>query len=141
MPGVSSHNDTSVHQPFLDGSSVAAERYKVKPSHRWRGYVRRAQRAGMDALYLLADAWFGSDAMINMACERLLIPICRMKKHDQGSADGMLCGKIYPAALEALKIQFGDLIQQNMETIERHMENFFVQARQLDVPRCDWKPY
>jgi SRSO17 transposase len=75
----------ALHQPFRDGRSVAAKRYKVavnqtKPQMAG-DMIRRAQRAGMDALYLLADAWFGTKAMISMACEQLLIPIYRMKKN------------------------------------------------------------
>lgn len=75
----------ALHQPFRDGRSVVAKRYKVavnqsKPQMAG-DMIRRAQRAGMDALYLLADAWFGTKAMISMACEQLLIPIYRMKKN------------------------------------------------------------
>lgn len=73
------------HQPFHDGRSVVAKRYQValkqtKPQMA-RDMIRRAQRAGIDALYVLADAWFGTKAMINMAEELFLIPIYRMKKN------------------------------------------------------------
>ena len=42
--------------------------------------IRRAQRAGIDAEYLLADAWFGTKAMMQMTEKQLLTPILRMKK-------------------------------------------------------------
>ena len=49
-----------LHQQFRDGRSVAAKRYKVavnqtKPQMAG-DMIRLTQRAGMDALYLLADA-------------------------------------------------------------------------------------
>ncbi len=45
------------------------------------GYmIRRALRAGILAGYLLADAWFGSKAMIRLCQETDLIAILRMKK-------------------------------------------------------------
>lgn len=74
-----------LHQPFHDGRSVVAKRYQValkqtKPQMA-KDMIRRAQRAGIDALYVLADAWFGTKAMISMAEALLLIPIYRMKKN------------------------------------------------------------
>jgi SRSO17 transposase len=74
-----------LHEPFHDGRSVAAKRYQValkqtKPQMAG-DMIRRAQRAGIGALYLLADAWFGTKAMISMAEELLLIPVFRMKKN------------------------------------------------------------
>ncbi len=73
-----------LHQPFRDGRSVVATRYRVaqqqtKPEMAGE-MIRRAQRAGIDAKYLLADAWFGTKAMIQMAEKQLLIAILRMKK-------------------------------------------------------------
>ena len=73
-----------LHQPFRDARSVAARRYRVaqqqtKPEMAGE-MIRRAQRAGIDAEYLLADAWFGTKAMIQMAERQLLTPILRMKK-------------------------------------------------------------
>lgn len=74
-----------LHQPFRDARSVAAKRYRVaqqqtKPDMAG-DMIRRAQRAGIDAEYLLADAWFGTKAMICMAETQLLTPILRMKKN------------------------------------------------------------
>jgi SRSO17 transposase len=43
--------------------------------------IRRAQRAGIEADYLLADAWFGTKPIIRLADEQLLTPILRMKKN------------------------------------------------------------
>ncbi len=75
----------ALSQPFGDGRSVAAIRYRVaidqtKPQMAGE-MIRRAQRAGIDAEYLLADAWFGTKAMIRIAEEQLLTPILRMKKN------------------------------------------------------------
>ena len=75
----------ALSQPFGDGRSVAAIRYRValnqtKPEMAGE-MIRRAQRAGIDAEYLLADAWFGTKAMIRMSEEQLLTPILRMKKN------------------------------------------------------------
>ena len=74
----------SLPQPFKDGRSTVAKRYRVaeqqtKPemvSH----MIRRALRAGILADYLLADAWFGSKAMIRLCQETDLTAIVRMKK-------------------------------------------------------------
>jgi len=71
--------------PFQDGRSIAAQRYGValrqtKPEMA-RAMIARAQRAGIDAPYLLADAWFGTKAMLALAEDALLTPIVRMKKN------------------------------------------------------------
>ncbi len=75
----------ALHQPFVDGRSVVAKRYRVardptKPQMA-KAMITRALRAGLAATYLLADSWFGTKAMIRMAEEALLIPILRMKKN------------------------------------------------------------
>lgn len=72
-----------LHQPFRDARSVAAKRYRVaqkqtKPEMAGGG---DQARAGIDAEYLLADAWFGTKAMIRMAEKQLLTLIMRMKKN------------------------------------------------------------
>lgn len=71
--------------PFKDGRSIAATRYRAavnqtKPEMA-RAMIARAQRAGIEATHLLADAWFGTKTMIAMAQDALLIPIVRMKKN------------------------------------------------------------
>ena len=73
------------HQPFRDGRSIVAKRYRVaqgqtKPQMAG-DMIRRAQRAGIEAGYLLADAWFGTKPIIRLAGEQLLTPILRMKKN------------------------------------------------------------
>lgn len=73
-----------LHQPFRDGRSVVAKRYRVaeqqtKPQMAG-DMICRAQRAGIEADYLLADAWFGSKPIIRLADASLLTPILRMKK-------------------------------------------------------------
>jgi len=71
--------------PFKDGRSIAALRHRAalsqtKPEMA-RAMIARAQRAGINAPYLLADAWFGTKPMIAMADDALLTPIVRMKKN------------------------------------------------------------
>lgn len=43
--------------------------------------IARAQRGGIEADYLLGDAWFGTKAMIRVADAACLTPILRMKKN------------------------------------------------------------
>jgi len=40
---------------------------------------------------------------------------------------------VIAGALDEIKTQLGDMLAQVMESIERHVESFFVQALQLDV--------
>ncbi len=77
-------NAQALAQPFNDGRSTAAKRYRVavqqtKPAM-VATMIRRALRAGIDGRYLLADAWFGSKAMIRLCQETNLVAILRMKK-------------------------------------------------------------
>lgn len=74
-----------LHEPFKDGRSVAAKRYKTaqqctKPEM-VKSMVNRALNAGIVADYLLADAWFGTKAMIRLSQETALVPVLRMKKN------------------------------------------------------------
>jgi len=82
---ISATKAQGLHQPFRDGRSVVAKRYRVAQSQtkpQMAGdMIRRAQRAGIEADYLLADAWFGTKPMIRLADEHLLTPILRMKKN------------------------------------------------------------
>ena len=71
-------------KPFKDGRCTVAKRYRVaeqqtKPEM-VASMIRRALRAGIIAGYLLADAWFGSKAMIRLCQETDLTAILRMKK-------------------------------------------------------------
>jgi hypothetical protein len=70
---------------FNDGRSIAAVRHRAvvsqtKPEMAC-AMIARAQRAGIDAQYLLADAWFGTKPMIAMADDALLTAIVCMKKN------------------------------------------------------------
>jgi hypothetical protein len=70
--------------PYKDGRSVAGKRYseattQSKPemaSH----MMKRAIRNGMEADYVLADAWFGTKPMIRTALELDVCAVLRMKK-------------------------------------------------------------
>jgi SRSO17 transposase len=71
--------------PFKDGRSIAGVRHRAavnqtKPEMA-RAMIARAQREGVDAAYLLADAWFGTKSMIAIAQDALLTPIVRMKNN------------------------------------------------------------
>src|SRR5690606_13779793 len=57
-----------LNRPFKDGRSVVAKRYQEateqgKPEMA-ANMMKRAQRAGLSAEYLVADAWFGTKPMI-----------------------------------------------------------------------------
>jgi len=74
-----------LHEPFEDGRSIAAKRYRTaqqctKPEM-VGAMVKRALTAGIMADYLLADAWFGTKAMIRLTQETALVPVLRMKKN------------------------------------------------------------
>ncbi|HUL10788.1 MAG TPA: transposase [Methylococcaceae bacterium] len=82
---ISATRAQALHQPFRDGRSVVAKRYRVardqtKPVMA-RAMIRRALRAGIEAEYLLADAWFGTKPMLRTAEEASLTAILRMKKN------------------------------------------------------------
>jgi SRSO17 transposase len=71
-------------KPFKDGRSAVAKRHHVavhqtKPEM-VASMIRRALRAGIEGSYLLADAWFGSKAIIKFCRETSLTAILRMKK-------------------------------------------------------------
>ena len=73
-----------LHQPFKDGRSIVAKRYRAavgqtKPQMA-RAMVRRAVCAGVKADYLAADAWFGNKTTLRTAEESLLTAVLRMKK-------------------------------------------------------------
>jgi hypothetical protein len=40
---------------------------------------------------------------------------------------------VITGALDELKIRLGDMVTEVMKAIEQHVQNFFVQALQLDV--------
>jgi hypothetical protein len=70
-----------LHNAFEDGRSIIAKRYRIaqqcsKPEM-VRSMVKRALNAGIMADYLLADAWFGTKAMIRLTQETSLVPVLR----------------------------------------------------------------
>jgi SRSO17 transposase len=74
-----------LHQKFLDGRSVVAKRYRValdqtKPEMA-ESMMKRAIRAGIEAAFMLADSWFCTKTMINIACELGLTAVLRAKKN------------------------------------------------------------
>ncbi len=82
---ISDSKKQGLFKPFEDGRSVAAKRYRValnqtKPEMA-ESMICRAIRAGFEAEFMLADAWFCTKAMINMACEQGLTPVLRVKKN------------------------------------------------------------
>lgn len=82
---ISATKAQALHQPFRDGRSVVAKRYRVARDQTQpemaKAMIRRALRAGIKADDLLADAWFGTQPMIQTAEDALLTPILRMKKN------------------------------------------------------------
>ena len=75
-----------LHEPFEDGRSIAAKRYRIAQQNTKpemvSAMVKRALNAGIMADYLLADAWFGTKAMIRLTQETALVPVLRMKKNN-----------------------------------------------------------
>jgi SRSO17 transposase len=74
-----------LHNQFGDGRSVTAKRYRTaqqcsKPEM-VNAMIKRALSTGILADYLLADAWFGTKAMIRLTQETSLVPVLRMKKN------------------------------------------------------------
>lgn len=71
-------------KPHKDGRSVVGKRYheattKSKPEMA-ASMMKRAMRSGIEADYILADAWFGTKPMIRTAVELDTHAILRMKK-------------------------------------------------------------
>jgi SRSO17 transposase len=102
-------NVVDLQAPFKDGRSIAALRHRAalnqtKPEMA-RAMIARAQRAGIEAVYLLADAWLGTKPMIAMAEEALLTAIVRMKKskmkyrHSLHLPDKVICKEMDVCAL------------------------------------------
>ena len=75
-----------LHEPFEDSRSIAAKRYRIAQQNTKpemvSAMVKRALNAGIMANYLLADAWFGTKAMIRLTQETALVPVLRMKKNN-----------------------------------------------------------
>jgi SRSO17 transposase len=82
---ISQTKAVELHEPFKEGRSVAAKRYKTaqqctKPEM-VKSMINRALKAGILADYFLADPWFGTKAMIRLTQETALVPVLRMKKN------------------------------------------------------------
>ena len=81
---VSQRKAQGLNRPYKDRRSVAARRYREatmqgKPEM-GIGMMKRAKRRGLDAEYLVADAWFGTKTMIRAAYELGVCAVLRMKK-------------------------------------------------------------
>jgi hypothetical protein len=81
---ISATKATALPQPFKEGRSRAAKRYRIARDQTKlqmaQAMIHRAVRAGIKADYLLADAWFGHKTTIRIAEESLLTAVLRMKK-------------------------------------------------------------
>ena len=71
-------------KPYKDGRSIAGKRYseattQTKPEMA-ANMMKRALRNGIEADYVLADAWFGTKPMMRTALELDVCAILRMKK-------------------------------------------------------------
>jgi hypothetical protein len=71
-------------KPYKDGRSVVGKRYSEattqKKPEMASNMMKRAIRGGIEADYVLADAWFGTKPMIRSALELEVCAILRMKK-------------------------------------------------------------
>jgi SRSO17 transposase len=81
---ISATKAQGLHQPFQDGRSIVAKRYRIADQQTklqmGNAMIRRVLRAGIKADYLLADAWFGNKTTIRTAEASLLTAVLRMKK-------------------------------------------------------------
>ena len=82
---VSQTNAKPLNRPYKDGRSIAAKRYQEateqgKPEMA-AAMMKRAQRSGLNADYMLGDAWFGTKPVIRAALDLEVCPILRMKKN------------------------------------------------------------
>ncbi len=81
---VSKTRAMGLKRPYQDGRSVVARRYREATEQTKlemaANMITRALRVGLNATYLVADAWFGNRAMVRTALSHDLCPILRMKK-------------------------------------------------------------
>ena len=100
---ISQCKEQATDNKFKDGRSIAAKRYQkskqqTKPEMVC-DMIARAIRAGINADYFLADAWFATKHILNMTITHSLVAIVRMKKNKmkyQVNVDGithLLCAK------------------------------------------------
>ena len=81
---VSAKKAHTLNRPYEDRRSIAAQRYREattrsKPEMAL-GMMKRARRSGVEADYMVADAWFGTKTMIRAAYELGVCAVLRMKK-------------------------------------------------------------
>ena len=81
---VSSKKAQALNRPYEDRRSIAAQRYReattrTKPQMAL-AMMKRAVRNGVEADYLVADAWFGTKTMMRAADEVGVCAVLRMKK-------------------------------------------------------------
>jgi len=81
---VSSKKAQALNRPYEDRRSIAAQRYReattrTKPQMAL-AMMKRAKRCGVEADYLVADAWFGTKTMVRAADEVGVCAVLRMKK-------------------------------------------------------------
>lgn len=100
---ISQCKEQALDYKFNDGRSIAAKRYQkskqqTKPEMVC-DMIARAIRAGINADYFLADAWFATKHILKMTIEHSLVAIVRMKKNKMKyriNIDGvnqLLCAK------------------------------------------------
>jgi len=81
---VSSSKAKSLKKPYKDGRSVVAKRYQEATEQNKLEMadqmICRAKRTGLEAEYLVADAWFGTKSMLRTALKHDISAILRMKK-------------------------------------------------------------
>jgi hypothetical protein len=100
---ISQSKEQMLDYKFNDGRSIAAKRYQqskqqTKPEMVC-DMIARAIRAGINADYFLADAWFATKHILNMTIEHSLVAVVRMKKNKMkyrivvNGVNHLLCAK------------------------------------------------
>jgi SRSO17 transposase len=122
-----------LHEPFEDGRSIAAKRYRT--AQQWTkpemvsAMVKRALNAGIMADYLLADAWFGTKAMVRLTQETALVPVLRMKKNKMKyRLSGYVRGKTVSQEL-AIQALYKHGVRKTWESVRGQK----YQAKSVDV--------
>lgn len=109
-----------LNQPYDDQRNVAAKRYDEalnsdKPAMA-ETMVQRAQAQGIEADYLVADAWFGTKRMVNIAIEQGLTGVYRMKKNNQKFAVRLMVEDYQEHRLTIGEI-YSQLVKQNWRKV------------------------
>jgi SRSO17 transposase len=82
---VSDSRAIELNHPFKDQRSIIAKRYKeattLSKPEMAEQMLKRVKKQGIKADYLIADAWFGTKAIIKTALAQQLTPVLRMKKN------------------------------------------------------------